>query len=62
MGHPLVEASPERVLDHLRGPVPPRGDLLTEDAGNTVSEIDPRRSAIEGRDLIGGYVKDRVRA
>jgi hypothetical protein len=36
-----VEASTERILDHLRGPLPGRGDLLTEDAGNTVSEIDP---------------------
>jgi hypothetical protein len=38
-----VEASTERVLDHLRGPFPSRADLLTEDAGNTVSEIDPAR-------------------
>jgi hypothetical protein len=40
-----MEASTERVLDHLRGPLPGRGDLLTEDAGNTVSEIDPARAA-----------------
>jgi Transposase, Mutator family len=36
-----LEAGVERVLDHLRRPVPGRGDLLTDDAGNTVSEIDP---------------------
>src|SRR4051812_9535084 len=36
-----LEARVERVLDHLRGPLPGRGDLLTEDAGNTVGEIDP---------------------
>ena len=36
-----LEASTERVLDHLRRPIPGRGDLLTDDAGNTVSEIDP---------------------
>jgi hypothetical protein len=35
-------AGVERVLDHLRRPVPGRGDLLTDDAGNTVSEIDPK--------------------
>ena len=37
-----LEASAKRVLDHLRRPIPGRGDLLTDDAGNTVSEIDPR--------------------
>jgi hypothetical protein len=37
-----LEASAERVLDHLRRPIPGRGDLLTDDAGNTVSEIDPQ--------------------
>ncbi|HEX6443950.1 MAG TPA: hypothetical protein VF053_02600, partial [Streptosporangiales bacterium] len=36
-----LEAGVERVLHHLRGPLPGRGDLLTEHAGNTVSEIDP---------------------
>jgi len=29
-------SQPWTVLDHLRGPVPVRGNLLTEDAGNTV--------------------------
>jgi hypothetical protein len=43
MGHP-VEASTERILDHLREPFPGRGDLLTEHAGNTISEIDPSTS------------------
>ncbi len=28
---------------HLRRPVPGRGDLLTDDAENTVDEIDPVR-------------------
>jgi hypothetical protein len=37
------EARTERVLDHLRGPFPGRGDL-TEDAGNTISEIDQSTS------------------
>jgi hypothetical protein len=41
-----LEAGVERVLDHLRGPLPGRGDLLTEDAVNTVSEIDPARVAV----------------
>ena len=38
-----LEASPKSVLDHLRRPIPGCGDLLTDDAGNTVSEIDPGR-------------------
>ena len=37
-----VEASAERVRDHLRRPIPGSRDLLMETAGNTVSEIDPR--------------------
>jgi hypothetical protein len=37
-----LEASPQRLLDHLRRPVPGRRDLLTNNAGNTVSEIVPR--------------------
>jgi hypothetical protein len=36
-----LEASPQRLLDHLRRPVPGRRDLLTNDAGHTVSEIVP---------------------
>ena len=36
-----LETRPERVLDHLRRPVPGRRNLLTEDAGNTVSETVP---------------------
>jgi len=44
-----LEAGVERVLDHLRRPVPGRGDLLTDDAGNTVSEIDPK----EHQDCLG---------
>jgi hypothetical protein len=36
-----VEASTERVRDHLRRPIPGRRRLLMETAGNTVNEIDP---------------------
>ena len=36
-----LEAGTERVLDHLRRPVPGRRDLLTNNAGNTVNEIVP---------------------
>ena len=36
-----LETGPERLLDHLRRPVPGRRNLLTEDAGNTVSETVP---------------------
>src|SRR6202012_1009339 len=36
-----VEASAQRVRDHLRRPIPGRRRLLMETAGNTVSEIDP---------------------
>ncbi len=36
-----VEASAQRVRDHLRRPIPGRRNLLMETAGNTVSETDP---------------------
>jgi hypothetical protein len=36
-----LEAGTQRVLDHLRRPVPGRRDLLTNNAGNTVNEIVP---------------------
>ena len=36
-----VQASAQRVRDHLRRPVPGSRNLLTNTAGNTVSEIDP---------------------
>jgi hypothetical protein len=36
-----VEASAQRVRDHLRRPIPGRRRLLMETAGNTVSAIDP---------------------
>jgi hypothetical protein len=48
-----LEAGVERVLDHLRRPVPGRGDLLTDDAGNTVSEIDPLFLRGEGAAGVG---------
>ncbi len=47
------EAGTQRILDHLRRPVPGRGDLLTEDAGNTVSEIDPAFDLTSGWRLVG---------
>ena len=37
-----VEASAERVRDHLRRPFPGPRRLLMETTGNTVNEIDPR--------------------
>ena len=40
MDHAL-EASAQRVRHHLRRPIPGRRNLLTETAGNTVSETDP---------------------
>jgi hypothetical protein len=49
-----LEAGVERVLDHLRRPVPGSGDLLTEDAGNTVSEIDPSVTLSNGYKCVGG--------
>jgi len=36
-----VEASPQRVRDHLRRPLAGSRDLLLENAGNTVNEIVP---------------------
>ena len=40
MGNAL-EAGTQRLLDHLRRPIPGRRDLLTNNAGNTVNEIVP---------------------
>jgi hypothetical protein len=37
-----VEASAERVRDHLRRPISSRRNLLTKTAGNTVNEIVPK--------------------
>ena len=37
-----LEAGAQRVRDHLRRPLPGRRDLLTKNAGNTVSETVPR--------------------
>jgi hypothetical protein len=36
-----VEASPERVRDHLRRPLPGTRNLLAKNAGNTINEIGP---------------------
>ena len=36
-----VETSAQRIRHHLRRPLPGRRNLLTQTAGNTVSEIDP---------------------
>ena len=36
-----LEAGTQRLLDHLRRPLPGRRDLLTNNAGNTVNEIVP---------------------
>jgi len=55
-----VEAGTERVLDHLRGPVPGRGDLLTDDAGNTVSETVPL-GRHRARPSCGGRVEGSIR-
>jgi hypothetical protein len=38
-----VEASAQRVRDHLRRPIPGRRNLLIETARNTVNAIDPSR-------------------
>jgi hypothetical protein len=44
-----LEASPQRILDHLRRPVPGRRDLLTNNAGNTVNEIVPWLTIYQGQ-------------
>ena len=36
-----LEASSQRILNHLRRPIPGRGELLNENARNTVNEIVP---------------------
>ena len=37
-----MEASPERVRDHLRRSLPVRRNVLIKTAGNTLNEIGPR--------------------
>ena len=51
-----VEASLERVRDHLRRPIPGRRNLLMNTAGNTVSEIDPGLAALRPAEvcIVGG--------
>ena len=36
-----VETSSQRIRNHLRAPIPGRGELLNENARNTVNEIVP---------------------
>ena len=36
-----LEASSQRIRNHLRAPIPGRGELLNENARNTVNEIVP---------------------
>ena len=44
-----VEASPQRVRDHLRRPLAGSRDLLMKTAGNTVNEIVPVMDVVHGR-------------
>ena len=50
-----VEASAQRVRDHLRRPLAGSRDLLMKTAGNTVSEIVPHRRTAPGEVLATDY-------
>jgi len=41
-----VETSSQRIRNHLRAPIPGRGELLNENARNTVNEIVPMAGAL----------------
>ncbi|MEV6601473.1 NUDIX domain-containing protein, partial [Actinoplanes sp. NPDC051346] len=49
---------PERLLDHLRRPVPGRRNLLTKDAGNTVSETVPSGHLEEDEDVVAAVIRE----
>jgi len=42
-----VEASSQRIRNHLRRPIPGSGELLNENARNTVNEIVPKGVKIQ---------------
>ena len=53
-----LEASPQRVRDHLRRPLPGRRDLLTEQCGNTVSDSPVAASSVGARRCGGELHRD----
>jgi hypothetical protein len=55
-----VEASAQRVRDHLRRPIPGRRNLLMNTAGNTVREIDPSRIVDTPQEAMEDQVEHRV--